>query len=100
MPRIIRGPAFGIRISDRPDDHWLDVDPCFAALGNTSMERCNQYESFIRQAIPDEEIRLIRDALQRGQLTGTSRFVDEVERIVGLRIEQRGRGRPRNGLEK
>ena len=54
--------SFGIRISDRPDDHWLDVDPCFAALGNTSMERCNQYESFIRQAIPDEEIRLIVSA--------------------------------------
>jgi putative transposase len=43
---------------------------------------------------------MIRDALQRGQLTGTSRFVDEVERIVGQRIEQRGRGRPRSGLGK
>jgi putative transposase len=38
---------------------------------------------------------LIRDSLQRGQLTGTNRFIDDVEGIVGLRIEQRGQGRPR-----
>jgi putative transposase len=28
-------------------------------------------------------------------LTGDNRFVDEVERIAGLRIERRGQGRPR-----
>lgn len=33
--------------------------------------------SSLLQAVPADEIRLIRDALQRGQLTGTSRFVDE-----------------------
>lgn len=49
----------------------------------------------MRQAIPADAIRLLRDALQRGQLTGTSRFVDEVEQIIGLRIEQQGQGRPR-----
>jgi len=54
----------------------------------------------VRQAIPSDQLRLIRDALQRGQLTGTSRFVDEVERIVGVRVEQRGQGRPRAELGK
>ncbi|MDZ5436288.1 transposase [Pseudomonas fluorescens] len=88
------------RVGKVPDSHWLDIDPCFAALGNTLVERRRQYEMFMRQAIPADEIRLIRDALQRGQLTGTSRFVEEVERIVGVRIEQRGRGRPRRGLVK
>jgi putative transposase len=58
------------------------------------MERL-RYEDFVRQAIPVGELQLIRDSLQRGQLTGTSRFVDDVEGIVGLRIEQRGQGRPR-----
>nr|WP_150804435.1 transposase [Pseudomonas fluorescens] len=33
---------------------------------------------------------LASTALQRGQLTGTSRFVDEVEHITGLRIISRG----------
>ncbi|MDZ4314751.1 MAG: hypothetical protein U0989_08305, partial [Azonexus sp.] len=62
---------------------------------DTAIERRHRYEAFIRQAIPANELILIREALQRGQLTGTNRFVDEVERIVGLRIEQRGQGRPR-----
>jgi putative transposase len=92
--------SYGARISDRPDDHWLDFDPCFTALGDTAMERRHQYERVMQQATSEEESRLIRDALQRGQLTGTCRFVDEVERIVGQRVEQRGRGRPRSGLGK
>ncbi|MGJ7517063.1 transposase [Pseudomonas baetica] len=88
------------RIGEVPDNHWLDIDPCFAALGHTSVERRHRYEWFMRQAIPSDEIRLIRDALQRGQLTGTSRFVEEVERIAGVRIERRGQGRPRSDLRK
>ncbi|WP_460079716.1 transposase [Pseudomonas sp. H3_H05] len=92
--------SYRIRVGDMPDSHWLNADPCFVALGNTSAERCRRYEEFVRQAVPADEIRLIRDSLQRGQLTGTSRFVDEVERIVGVRIEQRGQGRPRTDLEK
>ncbi|TBU98495.1 transposase, partial [Stutzerimonas kirkiae] len=36
----------------------------------------------------------------RGQLTGSSRFVDEIEKIQGQRVELRGQGRPRNNSEK
>ncbi len=35
------------------------------------------------------------DALQRGQLTGTHRFIDEVEQRLGIRVEQRKQGRPK-----
>ena len=35
-----------------------------------------------------------REALQGGQLTGNQRFVDEVEPIIGVRIERRFPGRP------
>ncbi|WP_033046203.1 transposase [Pseudomonas fluorescens] len=87
--------SYRSRVDDEAGGDWLDADPCFLALGDTSMERRLRYEKFVRQAIPTDQLRLIRDALQRGQLTGTSRFVDEVERIVGVRIEQRGQGRPR-----
>lgn len=92
--------SYRIRVGDVPDGHWLDADPCFVALGDTATERCHRYEEFVRQAVPADEIRLIHNALQRGQLTGTSRFVDEVERIVGVRIEQRGQGRPSGNLGK
>lgn len=87
--------SYRARVSAEPENCWLDVDPCFAALGDTHEARCRRYEDFVRQSIPLDELKLIRDSLQRGQLTGTSRFVDEVERILGLRIERRGQGRPR-----
>ena len=73
----------------------LDTDPCFLALGRDQLERRERYESYVKQAVSLEETRLIREALQRGQLTGSNRFIDEIERITGLRIEQRGQGRPK-----
>ena len=78
-------------------DAWLDTDPCFLALGNTSLQCSERYAAFVRQGVKPEEMSLIRDALQRGQLTGNSRFVDQIEKIAGLRIERRGRGRPAVG---
>ena len=41
-------------------------------------------------------MQLIREAVQRGQLTGDNGFIGDVEQLVGRRIERRGRGRPRN----
>ena len=92
--------SYRARVGDVPDSHWLDVDPCFVALGDTAIARRQRYEAFMRQVICADELRLIRDALQRGHLTGTSRFVEEVEQIVGLRVEPRGRGRPKIDLGK
>jgi len=51
----------------------------------------------VRSAIPEGEWRLIRECLQRGQLTGSARFTDQVEAMVRRRIEHRGRGWPQKG---
>lgn len=83
------------RIGRDAGSDWLDTDPCFLALGSDQLKRRERYEQFVKQAVPSEEIRLIREALQRGQLTGSSRFIDEIEQITGLRIHQRGQGRPK-----
>jgi hypothetical protein len=57
-------------------------------------QRQERYRLFLRATIPEGEWNLIRDAVQRGQLTGTGRFVDKVEEVLGRRIEKRTRGRP------
>ncbi|MCR7789667.1 hypothetical protein NS832_32960, partial [Pseudomonas aeruginosa] len=77
------------------EPNWLDMDPCFIELGQTAEERYRRYVTFMKEAIPVEELRLTREAVQRGQLTGNQRFVDEIERVAGVRIERRGQGRPR-----
>jgi putative transposase len=79
---------------------WLDIDPCFEGLGNCDDERAIRYREFVQSAIPAGEWALIREALQRGQLTGTERFCDEIETIIGRRIENRKQGRPRKDTQK
>lgn len=76
------------------DDIWLDLDPCYLALGTSDTARRERYRTFVREAVPEAETQIIREALQRGQLTGNGRFVDEVEQILGRRIEFRRQGRP------
>ena len=50
---------------------------------------------YLNQPSLESESKTIANALRPNQLTGTSRFVDEVEKRLGQRIEQRGPGRPR-----
>ncbi|WP_278387804.1 transposase [Pseudomonas oryzihabitans] len=91
--------SYQMRLMDQADSDWLDMNPCYTALGDTSGRRRIQYMNFMRQAVPPSEIDLIRAALQRGQLTGSARFVDQIEKILGQRVELRGRGRPRRRSE-
>ena len=84
-------------IGENAPANWLDTDPCFLALG---AERRERYAAFVKQAVPEDETRLIRDALQCRQLTGNYRFVDEIERIAGVRIDRRGQGGPRKCRDK
>lgn len=78
--------------SDTAD--WLDCDPFYLSLGGDEAERRRRYREFLLAAIPSGEWELIREAVQRGQLTGTNRFTQEVAGILGRRVERRGRGRP------
>ena len=49
----------------------------------------------VRQGVPAKESRFLGESVMRNQLTGNHRFVDEIEQRIGIRVEQRGRGRPR-----
>lgn len=72
---------------------WLDADPIYIGLSSDKRNRNKRYREFV-QASGESEAAMIRAAVARNQLTGSSVFVDEIERRIGLRIETRGRGRP------
>lgn len=74
------------------EDPRLDLGPCYLAMGETEQQRQSRYAAFVSQGVRPSELVLIREALQRGQLTGTERFVDEIDRKLGLRG---GEARPR-----
>ncbi len=73
---------------------WIDLDPAYLGLGAGENQRIFRYREFISQGTGRSEQALIRAAIQRGQLTGGTRFVDEVERKLQRRVEHRGPGRP------
>jgi putative transposase len=89
-----RWSSFGLRLNDFSESTWLDKDPCFLKLGSKDAIRRERYKSFVETNTSTNELQLIRGALQRGQLTGNMKFVDEIERITGRRIHFRERGRP------
>lgn len=78
---------------EKPD--WLNYDPCYQALAEYPAERAKKYIEWVGNAIPGGEWEQIRQSLQRGQLTGSNRFVDEIEQKTERRVEFRGQGRPK-----
>jgi putative transposase len=74
---------------------WLDSDPAIELLANTSARQREIYRALVAQAIGEDDIALIRGALQRNQLTGSAEFVDRIRAATGLLVPGRSRGRPR-----
>ncbi|MCO7522675.1 MULTISPECIES: transposase [unclassified Pseudomonas] len=85
--------SYSVRMGAAKRQNWLDDNPLFETFGVTEELRHKRYAEFVREAISEEELSLIREAIQRGQLTGSSRFVDEIAQITGKRIERRRQGR-------
>lgn len=96
-------------IVDRPQDYpwssyrakagfescsWLDPDPCYLALATTIEERQRSYREFVAHGSSKSQIEFLRSAVHRNQLTGSDDFVIEIERLTGMRIPTRPRGRP------
>ena len=94
-PEEYRWSSYRVKVG-LADQGWIDIDPGYRALGRTQDERAKRYLAWVRDAIPEGEWNQIRAAVQRGQLTGTNRFINEVARRVGQRVECRPQGRPRH----
>jgi putative transposase len=92
-PEQYRWSSYRAKIGEVEDD-WLDKDPCYLALGDTDMDRQRRYRIWVSTGIHDTELRLIRQAVQRGQLTGGDRFISDIEAKIGRRVGAAGRGRP------
>ena len=93
-PVEYRWSSFGRRTGAVPQE-WLDYDPYFLGLDIDIAIRSRKYEEWVKGDISKEELDLIRKSIQRGQLTGNSRFVDEIEQKTSRRVEFRGQGRPK-----
>ena len=98
-PLAYRWSSYGSKVGEYHQE-WLDDDPCYLALANSADERAVRYAAWLAETIPANELEHISLALQRGQLTGSSRFVDEIAEKTERRVDFRGPGRPRKGTTK
>lgn len=76
-------------------DDLVDFDGNYLAFGRNERERAILYKDYVQDTIPDYEWKLIREAVQRGQLTGSSCFRDELTERLGVRLSSQGPGRPK-----
>ncbi|MCH2160071.1 MAG: transposase [Oleiphilaceae bacterium] len=91
--------SYGVKVGLKAGEHirtWLDADQTYLGLSPNKKERHRRYRAFVKSAVPEQERIKISQALERSQLTGSGKFVDEIERRMGLRVEERGPGRPKN----
>ena len=70
-------------------DKVVDFDNQYMALGNTEKERHAAYEEYVKDTIPEFELKLIREAIQRCQLTGSEQFREQIFKKLGVRISNR-----------
>ncbi|WP_051068179.1 MULTISPECIES: hypothetical protein [unclassified Thioalkalivibrio] len=75
-------------------ESWVALDPAYLDLAAQEAERHECYARFVEQGVPQQELTLMREALQRGQLIGNRCSLDNVEQIIGCRIERPRTGHP------
>lgn len=76
---------------------WLDEDPALKDLASTPERRYEVYRRLAAVPASNLELKTIRDALQRNQLTGTADFVEKIAAGSGVTVSTRAPGRPKKG---
>ena len=76
-------------------DPVVDQRPCYTSLGKNGPERQEAWKTYVYDTIADYQLKLIRDALQRGQVTGGDKFQQEISKKLGIRLSNKGPGIPK-----
>ena len=93
--------SYSTKVGLRTCEHirtWLDADQTYLGLSPNNKERHELYGAFIKCTVQDRERIKMSQALERSKLRGSGKLVDEIERRMGLRVEDRGPGRPKNRI--
>lgn len=76
----------------------VDPDPCFMSLAKDAAQRKQAYEALVLSSAPEGEWEQIREAVQRGHLTGKHQLEEQVAEKLGIRLEMKRPGRPKKCL--
>jgi putative transposase len=76
---------------------WLDEPDTFRSLAGNHPSRIEAYRRFFECEDSSKSDELIGSAINSNKLTGGAKFVEEIERRIGIRVETRKPGRPPAG---
>lgn len=93
-PAQYRWSSYAAKVHGKKDP-VIDLYPSYVSLGENEEQRQKAYKEYVLDSVPEYEIKLIREALQKGQVTGSDRFRKEIEKKLGIRISNKKQGRPR-----
>jgi putative transposase len=93
-PGQYRWSSYGCK-GEGKKDPVVDFDSSYLAMGRNKSQRQSAYAEYVLGTVPEDELKLIRESLQRGQLTGSRRFREEISAKIGIRFSNRGPGRPK-----
>ena len=77
----------------------IDIDPCYLSLGETPEQRMTRYKQWVETDVTEYELKSIREAMQRGQPTGSLLFAESIENKLGIRLSLNKPGRPKKEME-
>lgn len=92
-PRDYKWSSYHERLGLKAQD-LLDCDQVYLGLAKDDHERHERYKKYLFDGTSKKELEILRESIKRNQLTGDTRFIDEIENRIGIRVEKRGRGRP------
>jgi len=78
----------------RKEQDWLDLDEFYLGLAADGAGRQARYRQWLLDSIPEAELKLIREAAVSGHPMATGKFIAEIEKKIGRRLELRRPGRP------
>jgi len=77
------------------NNELVDEDPLYRTFGSNVALRQRRYQEFVNEGISEEVLSKIRASLERGDILGSSGFVEKFKHKLGLPTEKRPRGRPK-----
>lgn len=81
--------------SGNKKDKCITPHHCYKALGYTDIKRTQAYNTILSTPLTTTQKSFIENALDKQSVTGTERYVAQIEQQLGVILKQKPRGRPK-----
>lgn len=98
-PKDYSWSSYRFKIGQKENGIWLEPDSVYLGLGKDDRDRQQNYQKWIKESIPPEEWDLIRKAVNKSGFFGNTQFKEKLEKLLGRKLDVRGRGRPRKSIK-